>query len=343
MKTINVSRLWEGIPGKYILGVLGADTTLDKLWEIQEITLGEKIKFHMIHLEQGDTGEVNYTPIPHFTEHIREYFRNPKNLLIFTHRILDRVMEHEGVIRDIQSQYFERGRKRKYLLDYMEFHPLHERVRLAIEDLISKFPASPPLIMWILEALRENYPPKMKPLEFRTSDGEVRTLYEDTLISDFPRVHVYNVSHSSYSMIFSSLPYYHLEGTQETITNPDVRYRILHNLPVHSMFLRNVELSTVFAKIAARILRFIDKYLLTEFENILGMTLKDVYYCSWVGIEKERIRPILSYPNVAEAAIASHLKEEKDEIIAEGIDGSEYLRTTTIKEFLKNVYEELNS
>ncbi|WAE39473.1 MAG: hypothetical protein QIT36_gp049 [Methanophagales virus GBV301] len=341
MKSIDVSRLWEGIPARYILGVLGDRRvdSMDELWEIREITLGGKIEFHMIHLEKGEETEIAYTPIPHFTENIREYFGNPRNLLIFTHRILDRVVQYKNVMRDIQSQYFERGRKRKYLLQYMESYPL-QAVRGLIPQIISCLNANPVLIMWVLEGIRENFPLNRKTIQFKTSDGETRVLCEDPQISEFPTIFAHGIL-PYYSLKFDTIPIYFDKSKEETIIDADVRYRIFHRMPVHSLFLQSASISSIFRGIASQILRFIDKFLFVGFENILEMTLEDAYLSSWeIG---QKTHSVLYFTNLAEDMIIQSLMKERGNVIAHGIEGSKYLNTITIKEYLKSYYEKLNS
>jgi len=337
MRTINVSRLWEGIPAYYVLSVLGAHINLPgdrRLWEIQKIEIDKEARFHLIHLGTEDTGLITL-PLSHFIENMEEYLSNPKNLLIFTHRLLDRVMQYEKVMRDIHSQYLEGGRKRKYLNEYIRSHPLGTYIREVIRIIIGTLNAEPPLVMWILEALRENLPLKRKGIVFKTSDGEAKKLLEDTQISDFPRFYAHYVSSSINPTYFSSLPYYYDEHTGGWITDLNIRNRISRGKPVHSLFFQYTKPSAVFQEIASQILRFINEYLLTEFEGILNMTLQEAYFSSWtIGTRRKRF--LFAYPNIGEAIIIEKLKEERENIIARGVEGSEYLRKTTIREFLED-------
>jgi len=343
MRTINVSRLWGGIPAYYVLSVLGTHINLPgdrRLWEIQTIEIDKDAKFHLIHLETEEKQAIPIFPT-YYVEGIKEYLSNPKNLLIFTHRLLDRVMQYEKVMQDISSQYFEHGRKRKYLDEYIRSHPLGVYIRETIRTIIGTLNAEPPLVMWILEALREHFPLRREEIKFKTSDGEERKLIRDQQISDFPRFFAHYNSSPDSPSYFSSLPYYYDEYSGKWITDLGIRNRIFYNQPVHSLFISKSQPSAVLTEIAIKILRFIDKYLLTEFEEILDITLQEAYYSSWtIGTVR---RSIFSYPNVAEAMIVRNLKEESGSIIAYGIEGSEYLCKTTIKEFLQEFNKELKS
>jgi len=343
MKTINVSRLWEGIPAYYVLSVLGAHINLPsdrRLWEIQKIEIDREARFHLVHLGTEDTGLI-ILPLSHFIENMEEYLSNPKNLLIFTHRLLDRVMQYEKVMGDIQSQYFERGRKHKFLNKYIVSHPFNIHIKPIIERIIGELDAQPPLIMWILECLRENFPLKEKEIEFRTSDGECRVLLEDPQISDFPSVFAHKVA-SPYSPVsFPPVPFYFDKRGKYFINDTDLRTRIYRKKPIHSMFLQNASWLDIFCNIAGRILRFINEYILIEPENLFFMTLEEVYYSSWN--EEKSLRPVLSYVNLAEDIIVRHLKAEKENLISHGVEGSTYLKETTVRKYLEEFYHILKS
>ena len=342
MKTINVSRLWEGIPAYYILSILGRELSpLQRHMEIQEIRFEKEVRFRLVLLETGEEIEIVYSPIPHFTENIQEYFSNPKNLLIFTHKLLDRVIQYRKVIGDIQSQYFERGRKRKYLDKYIKSHPLGIHVKPTIERIIGELHVQPPLIMWILECIRENFPLEEKEIQFETSDGERRIFLEDPQISDFPRIFAHQVTSPYFPVSFPSVPFYIDKHREKLISEVSVRNCIYQNKPVHSLFLQGDSLLDVYSDIAGRILRFINEYILIEPENLFNMTLEEAYYSSW-NITKE-MRPVISYVNLAEDIIIRHLKTEKSDLIAYGVEGSKYLKETTVREYLNQFYHELKS
>jgi len=249
-------------------------------------------------------------------------------------------VQYEGVMRDIQSQYFEGGHKRKYLEKYIKSHPLGIHVRPTIERIIGELNAQPPLIMWILECIRENYPLEEKEIHFKSSDGEERVLLEDAQISDFPSIFAHRVG--PYSPVsFSSVPFYFDKERQELINEIDIRYYIYQRKPVHSMFLQGYSLLDVFSNIATRILLFINEYLLTQPENLFDMTLEETYYSSWNVTGETRI--VISYVNLAEDIIIRRLKAEKRSLIAYGVEGSKYLKETTVREYLNQFYRELKS
>jgi len=338
---INVSRLWEGIPAYYILSILRHELPpLQRHMEIQEIRFEREVRFRLVLLETGEEIEIAYSPIPHFTENIQEYFSNPKNLLIFTHRLLDKVIQYRKVIRDIQSQYFERGRKRKYLDKYIKSHPLGIHVKPTIERIIGELHAQPPLIMWILECIRENFPLEEKEIQFETSDGERKIFLEDPQISDFPRIFAHRVTSPYFPVCFPSIPFY-ISKKEAFISDIDVRHNIYYNKPVHSLFLQGDSILDIFGSIANRILRFINEYILIEPENLFNMTLEEAYYSSW-NITKG-VRPVISYVSLAEDIIIRHLKTEKSDLIAYGVEGSKYLKETTVREYLNQFYRELKS
>jgi len=261
--------------------------------------------------------------------------------LIFTHRLLDRVMQYEKVMQDISSQYFEHGRRRKYLDEYIRSHPLGVYIRETIRTIIGALNAKPPLVMWILEALREHFPLRREEIKFKTSDGEERKLIRDQQISDFPRFFAHYNSSPDSPSYFSSLPYYYDEYSGKWITDLGIRNRIFYNQPVHSLFLQGDSILDVYSGIAGRILRFINEYILIEPENLFNMTLEEAYYSSW-NITKE-MRPVISYVSLAEDIIIRHLKTEKSDLIAYGIEGSKYLKETTVREYLNEFYHELKS
>jgi len=343
MKTINVSRLWEGIPAYYILSILlGRELSpLRRHMEIQEIRFEKEVRFRLVLLETGEETEIVYSPIPHFTENIQEYFSNPKNLLIFTHKLLDRVIQYRKVIGDIQSQYFERGRKRKYLDKYIKSYPLGIYVKPTIERIIGELNAQPPLIMWILECIRENFPLEEKEIQFKTSDGEERVLLEDPQISDFPSIFAHRAASPYSPMSFPPLPFYFDKKREKFINETYIRLCIYHRKSVHSLFLQGDSVMDILGNIAGRILRFINEYILIEPENLFNMTLEEAYYSSW-NITKE-MRPVISYVSLAEDIIIRHLKTEKSDLIAYGIEGSKYLKETTVREYLNEFYRELKS
>ena len=302
--------------------------------------LGSEIRFYLHHLESGEKMEYLCSPRPLFAD-AQEYFSNIKNLLVFTHRILDRVMQYEGVMRDIHSQYFEGGHKRKYLEKYIKSHPLGIHVKPTIERIIGELNAQPPLIMWILECIRENFPLEEKEIQFETSDGERRIFLEDPQISDFPSIFAHRVA-SPYSPIsFPPVPFYFDKERKEFINEIDMRHCIYQRKPVHSLFLQGDTILDVYSDIAGRILRFINEYILIEPENLFNMTLEEAYYSSW-NITKE-MRPVISYVNLAEDIIIRHLKTEKSDLIAYGVEGSKYLKETTVREYLNQFYRELKS
>jgi len=342
MTTINVSRLWEGIPAYYILSILGREVPpLQRHAEIREIKFGNEIKFRLVFVETDEEIEISYSPIPYFTEHIREYFRSPKNLLIFTHKLLDRVIQYKNVMKDIQSQYFERGRKRKHLDKYIESHPLNVHIKPTIERIIGELDAQSPLVMWILECIRENHPLEEKEIQFKTSDGEERVLLEDPQISDFPSIFAHRVA-SPYSPVsFPPLPFYFDKKREKFINETYIRLCIYHRKSVHSLFLQGYSVMDILGNIAGRILRFINEYILIEPENLFNMTLEEAYYSSW-NIIKE-MRPVISYVSLAEDIIIRHLKTEKNNLIAYGVEGSKYLKETTVREYLNQFYRELKS
>ena len=342
MKTINVSRLWEGIPAYYILSILRHELPpLQRHMEIQEIRFEKEVKLRLVLLETGEEIETAYSPIPHFTENIQKYFSNPKNLLIFTHRLLDRVIQYRKVIGDIQSQYFERGRKRKYLDKYIKSHPLGIHVKPTIDRIIGDLHAQPPLIIWILESIRENFPLEEKEIQFKTSDGEERVLLEDPQISDFPRIFAHRITSPYFPVSFPSVPFYMDKQKEKLISEISVRNCIYQKEPVHSLFLQGDSILDVFSGIASRILRFINEYILIEPENLFNMTLEEAYYSSW-NITKG-VRSVISYGNLAEDIILWHLKTEKSDLIAYGVEGSKYLKETTVREYLNQFYRELKS
>ena len=313
---------------------------------VREIQFSQTIKF-ILEDENGERFEINTKTASDHTKEAQQYLTNPVNLLKFSNLLLDRIVQNKKVIGDIQSQ-FQGGRRRKYLNEYKqkfcETLSITDKdfvyTRLLVERIINisrgDVSATPTLTMWILEGIREYYAKEIKPfdIDFETSDGQVYQLRECSIrVSDFPPLFVYDLF--GYPSI-ERYPRYKNVTSNVYIKDTLIREHIYHGKPVHSSFMScwNEDcIPKMFEAVAEQIVKFINRHLLNNFNELMQMSLHDAYLTSWAV---ETAPSILNYRDVLVRYIAEGMRKEVDYIVEHGIENSIFLKNTTVKKTLED-------
>jgi len=352
IKKIDVTRLWEGIPAWLILDLFGgAKWSLHNIKSdilfVREIQFSQTIKF-ILEDENGEQFEINTKSASDLTKEAQRYLTNPVNLLKFSNLLLDRIVQNNKVIGDIQSQ-FQGGRRRKYLNEYKRqfnevvfdnsskalgfYNTLVDRIiNISKTDVL----ATPTLAMWILEGIREYYAKEIEPsdINFETFDGQMYQLRECPIrVSDFPPLFVHDLFGCP---SIERYPRYKNVTSNVYIKDMLIREHIYHGKPVHSSFMscRNEDcIPKMFEAVAKRIVKFINHHLLNNFNELMQMSLHEVYLTSWAV---ETAPSILNHQDVLVRYVVEGMRKEADYIVEHGIENSMFLKNTTVKKTLED-------
>jgi len=89
----------------------------------------------------------------------------------------------------------------------------------------------------------------------------------------------------------------------------------------------------MFEAVAEQIVKFINRHLLNNFNELMQMSLHDAYLTSWAV---ETAPAVLNFRNILVRYIVEGMRKEVDYIVEHGIENSIFLKNTTVKKTLED-------
>ena len=340
---IDTSTIWYGIPAEGILDLLGVSHgNLEDGTNIvgmrQELLSNQLI----IVFEMNDKKEMAIaaggsdivTP-----DEIFKYFFDFKNLIEWTGDYFDRVIKNRKVISNLKAA-LDTGRRIRSCDRFQRQTelPIDEHFSLVID--YPRMPAE--RFFWIIGGKEKvkDIGTEYEVKEYITSDEKKISLSTPLMISAMPKYY-YDPS--------SNYPLTHYPAVKINnikVNDEDILHRLLKEKEIHSTFFRDNFLSgnafnNFVTSIAVKLKRVIYATFPDCFfsEEIRHSSLLDLYFQSWTSMTSEN--SVMSFnPDSRKQSIEYYITEkmesEKNRIFKDGVNGSNWLSTTSLETLIQD-------